>query len=72
MFSKFRYTPLTGLDYHGHDGTVTRRDPSKVIRANGKYYVWYTKRHTPEPPRGPGKGTDTEFMVRQLERSSPN
>jgi len=59
LYSKFRYTPLTGLDYHGGDGTVTRRDPSKVIRANGKYYVWYTRRHTSEPPRGPGKGTDT-------------
>jgi len=59
LYSKFRYTRLTGLDYHGHDGTVTRRDPSKVIRANGKYYVWYTRRHTPGPPRGPGKGTDT-------------
>lgn len=60
LYSRFHYTPLQGLDYHDHDGTVSRRDPSKVIRANGKYYVWYTKRHTPTPPRGPGRGTDTE------------
>ena len=59
LFSNFRYTRLEGLDYHGGDGTVSRRDPSKVIRAGDKYYVWYTKRHTPEPPRGPGLGTDT-------------
>lgn len=58
LFSKFKYTRLTGLDYRGHNGTVSRRDPSKVIRVNGKYYVWYTKRNTPAPPRGPGKGTD--------------
>ena len=50
LFSNFKYTPLKGFDYHGHDGTVSRRDSSKVIRANGKYYVWYTHRHTPNPP----------------------
>ena len=46
LYSQFRYTKLQGFDYHGGDGTVTRRDPSKVIFANGKYYVWYTLRNT--------------------------
>lgn len=46
LYSKFKYTKLKGFDYHGGDGTVTRRDPSKVIFANGKYYVWYTHRDT--------------------------
>lgn len=58
LFSNFRYTPLQGLDYHGGDGTVSRRDASKVIRVNGKYYVWYTKRKTSSPPHGAQGGTD--------------
>ncbi len=59
LYSCFRYTELKGLDYHGGDGTVSRRDPSKIIFENGRYYVWYTKRHTPTPPQGPAKCTDT-------------
>ncbi|MEM7812344.1 MAG: glycoside hydrolase [Planctomycetota bacterium] len=60
LFTRFRYSRLEGLDYHGGDGTLSRRDPSKVVKADGKYYVWYTRRETTVPPRGPGKGTDTE------------
>jgi hypothetical protein len=52
LFTQFKYTPIQGLDYNGHDGTITRRDPSKIIEAEGKYHVWYTRRHTPSPPRG--------------------
>lgn len=52
LYTQFKYTQLTGLDYHGGDGTISRRDPSKVIFANGKYYVWYTHRHTPAAPVG--------------------
>ena len=59
LYSQFKYTELKGLDYNDHDGTITRRDPSKVIFANGKYYVWYTYRQTPTPPQGPDKCTDT-------------
>lgn len=59
LFSQFKYTPLEGFDYNDHDGTISRRDPSKIIHANGKYYVWYTYRHTPKPPQGKGKHTDT-------------
>ena len=59
LYSTFKFTPLKGLDYHNGDGTITRRDPSKVIRAGGKYYVWYTHRQTPTPPRGAALGTDT-------------
>jgi hypothetical protein len=58
LFSKFRYTPIEGLDYNGGDGTISRRDPSKVIKAGGKYYVWYTRRATNTPPRGASGGTD--------------
>ncbi|MBN2131256.1 MAG: hypothetical protein JW741_17280 [Sedimentisphaerales bacterium] len=46
------------MDYHNGDGTIWRRDPTKVIKANGKYYVWYTRRHTETPPRGAQDATD--------------
>lgn len=52
LYSLFKYTPITGLDYSNADGTVSRRDPSKVIFENGKYYVWYTRRETKTPPIG--------------------
>ncbi len=58
LFSQFKYTEMKGLDYNNHDGTITRRDPSKVIFTNEKYYVWYTYRNTPTPPLGPEKCTD--------------
>jgi hypothetical protein len=58
LFTKFRHTELEGLEYNGGDGTLSRRDPSKVVKANGKYYVWYTHRSTPTPPRGAAGGTD--------------
>ncbi len=50
LYTQFRYTEIKGLDYNGGDGTISRRDPSKVIFENGKYYVWYTHRHTVSPP----------------------
>jgi len=62
LFTGFKYTPLEGLDDHGGDGTVSRRDPSKIIFANGKYYVWYTRRVTATPPlgmAGAAQATDT-------------
>ncbi|GAB3649896.1 hypothetical protein GCM10028791_16300 [Echinicola sediminis] len=52
LYSLFKYTDLEGFDYSNHDGTISRRDPSKVIFENGKYYVWYTKRDTPVIPVG--------------------
>lgn len=52
LYTQFRYTALKGFDYNGNDGTISRRDPSKVIFANGKYYVWYTYRNTPVKPVG--------------------
>ena len=58
LYSLFKYTQLKGFDYNGFDGTVSRRDPSKVIFENGKYYVWYTHRHTPTKPQGADKSTD--------------
>lgn len=59
LYTQFKYTRLEGFDYNGHDGTISRRDPSKVIFANGKYYVWYTHRETPTPPKGARECNDT-------------
>lgn len=59
LHTNFKYTRLEGLDYNGGDGTVSRRDPSKILFENGKYYVWYTHRHTPTPPQGAERCTDT-------------
>lgn len=49
LYTQFKYTKLKGFDYNGGDGTISRRDPSKVIFENGKYYVWYTHRKSPVP-----------------------
>lgn len=59
LFSNFKYTPLKGLDYNNGDGTLSRRDATKIIRANGKYYVWYTHRATSTPPRSSAEASDT-------------
>lgn len=52
LYSLFRYTELKGFDYNSYDGTRNRRDPTKVILANGKYYVWYTHNNLPRPSNG--------------------
>ena len=59
LYTQFKYTELKGFDYNNHNGTISRRDPSKVIYENGKYYVWYTCRKTPTPPMGAAKCNDT-------------
>ncbi|RME69520.1 MAG: glycoside hydrolase, partial [Verrucomicrobia bacterium] len=58
LYTQFRYTPLEGFDYNGGDGTVSRRDPSKIIYVNGRYYVWYTHRATPYPPVGMARAAE--------------
>ena len=56
LYSNFRYSRLEGLDYSQN---TSRRDPTKVLKIDGTYYVWYTHRKTEAPPRGPHKATDT-------------
>jgi len=63
LYSHFKYTPLRGLEYNNDDGTLTRRDPSKVLFENGKYYVWYTHRETESPIVGGELFTDTKPAV---------
>ncbi|MFR9566523.1 MAG: family 43 glycosylhydrolase, partial [Rikenellaceae bacterium] len=51
LFTNFKYTPLKGLEYPD-DGTLSRRDPSKIIKVGDKYYMWYTRRETKCAPIG--------------------
>ncbi|WP_298532823.1 family 43 glycosylhydrolase [uncultured Algibacter sp.] len=51
LFSNFGYSEVSG--FNSPKGlSVSRRDPSKILLINGKYYVWYTKRETKSPPTG--------------------
>lgn len=59
LYTNFRYTRLEGFDYHNFDGTISRRDPSKIIFEKGKYYVWYTHRQTSTEPKGREACNDT-------------
>lgn len=55
LYSNFKYSKLEGFD---QPMSTSRRDPSKVLKIDGKYYVWYTKRQTKLHPQGPDKATD--------------
>ena len=59
LYTTFQYTPLSGLDYSNGDGTVTRRDPSRIIKVDDLYYIYYTKRHTPTTYVGAKLANDT-------------
>ncbi len=56
LFTNFKYTRLKGFEYG--EG-VTRRDPSKILKIDGTYYVWYTYRNTGCDPVGRAKATET-------------
>lgn len=56
LYSNFKYSRLSGFD---QVDSTSRRDPSKVVKIDGTYYVWYTKRQTRQHPAGPDKATDT-------------
>ncbi|WP_419193772.1 glycoside hydrolase family 117 protein [Novipirellula herctigrandis] len=63
LFSQFKYTRLKGFDYSNGDGTISRRDPSRPIRVNGKYHIWYTRRHTKVPPIGWDRAREATEVV---------
>ena len=63
LYTQFKYTPLKGFDYNGGDGTITRRDPSKIIFENGRYYVWYTYRNTPVKPVGMSRAKEANDTI---------
>ena len=43
FYTTFKYSKISGI---GKEAGVTRRDPTTVLRINGAYYVWYTRRQT--------------------------
>ncbi len=47
LFSNFKHSRIEGLS---REANVSRRDPSKVLKIDGTYYVWYTCRRTVAPP----------------------
>lgn len=51
FYTAFYYSRLSGLDRHDR-GSVSRRDPSKVLKIGDRYHVWYTRRMTRVPPVG--------------------
>lgn len=63
LYTQFKYTALKGFDYNGGDGTLTRRDPSKIIFENGKYYVWYTYRNTSVKPVGMSRAKEANDTI---------
>jgi hypothetical protein len=56
FFTNFTYTKIEGLEYP-HKG-VSRRDPTKILRVDGTYYIWYTLRNTESVPVGHENATD--------------
>ena len=43
FYTTFKYSQVSGI---GKQAGVTRRDPTTILRINGTYYVWYTRRQT--------------------------
>jgi hypothetical protein len=56
FYASFKYSPAKGL---GYEPGVSRRDPSRVIRVNGQYYVYYTRSLSSAEPVGYKNATET-------------
>lgn len=56
LYSNFKYSPIEGLPA---SVTFSRRDPTKILKIDGLYHIWYTCRRTEKPPAGPNGATDT-------------
>ncbi len=52
FYTTFKYSRLTGIGKDESEMSVSRRDPSKVIKVDDTYYVWYTRRITEQDPVG--------------------
>lgn len=57
LYSNFKYTELNGFK---REANVSRRDPTKVIKVDGIYHVWYTGRRSECPPVGLRNATDAK------------
>lgn len=58
FYTTFKYTELKGFDNDNGSGLVSRRDPSRPIFVNDKYYMWYTKRDTKSLPIGADRAAE--------------
>ena len=56
LYSNFKYSPIEGLPLSSN---ISRRDPTKILKINDVYHIWYTRRETEQPPAGADKATDT-------------
>lgn len=54
-FTKFRYRAVKGL---GYERGIVRRDPSCIIKVEGRYFVWYTRGAHPCVPVGHERATE--------------
>ncbi len=52
FYSTFRYSRVTGIGKDESAMSVSRRDPSKILKIGDTYYVWYTRRRTEYAPVG--------------------
>lgn len=52
FYTTFRYSPVTGIGIDDTALSVSRRDPSKVLKIGETYYVWYTRRRSKTMPVG--------------------
>ena len=52
FYTTFRYSRVTGIGKDDSELSVSRRDPSKVLKIGDTYYVWYTRRRTKYMPVG--------------------
>lgn len=59
FFTNFKYTKLEGFDYGEGDGKISRRDPSRVLKVDDLYYIYYTHRDTPTGAMGYTACNDT-------------
>ena len=52
FYTTFKYSPVTGIGKDETELSVSRRDPSKVLKIGDSYYVWYTRRRSKYMPVG--------------------
>ena len=60
FYTRFKYIELEGFS---DDGYISRRDPSKVLKIEGKFYVYYTCRNTGNELVPVGQDDDTHPSV---------
>ncbi len=52
FYTTFKYSRIGGIGKDESELSVSRRDPSKVLKIGDTYYVWYTRRRTKTNPLG--------------------